>query len=512
MNRLVLFSLLAVTSVAQVVAQAPFSGMKYRIPRDANTLILINADKMFGSTVADIEQWNEKRREAYNSGLLALPPDGKEVLIAGRMDTELGDTIWELAMIKLNAERNVTTVAARYGGSMDEIEGRSAARLPNDHYVVQLKGDLLASHVPANRQDVSRWLRITDVGSGDNLPPYLSTAFDYANKVRTPIVMALDLNGAISATEAKSHLDRMEFVTNAGVDTEQAAKLLSGIQGITLGVTTLDRAAGAIRVDFSESPEALREVGKDLLLRVLERQGAMVDDFYDWKLSIQGNTLMLNGPLKIDGTRRLLSVLELPRTLSDSMHEATSPGVDQEGKNKLLATQQYWNSVNTLLDDLRIKPKRDKVKTFGQAAMWYDKYARKIDRLPIMNVDREMLDYGSTIAASLRNAEMSMKGVGMRVSNRTMSNTQRSGGYYSGTFGGYRAGMGYHGGLYGATGYSVSMMPGQAALQEQGRTNAIIRTQERSAGAATVQEIWRQMDDAQSQMRRQMTEKYSAEF
>ncbi len=512
MNRLLLVSLLVVTPLVPAIAQAPFSGMKYRVPRDANTLVLINAEKMFGSAVADAERWNEKRKAAYDAGLLALPPDGTEVLIAGRIDTEFGDSVWELGMLKLRGERNITSVAARYGGTMDEIVGRGAARLPNDHYVIQIKEDLMASYIPANRQDVSRWLRSTDVGSAQDLPPYLEKAFGYAAKVGTPIVMAIDLSGAISQAEVNSRLEEIDFVKNSGADIGQLSKLLAGIQGVTLGVTTLDRAAGAIRVDFAESPQALSKIGKDLLIRVLQRQGAMVDDFYDWKPAIQGNTFMLQGALTPDGTRRLLSVLELPKSLSDAMHDATSPGVDQEGKATLLASQQYFKSITTLLDDLRGKPKRDGVKTFGQAAMWYEKYARKIDRFPIMNVDEELLDFGATIAASLRNAEMAMKGVGMRTANRTMSNNPSSGGYYSGSLGGYRAGLGYNGGLYGSPGYAVGLGPGRASLIEKGRTDAIIRTQERSAGAASVQEIWRQIDEATAAMRRNLTAKYSANF
>jgi len=327
--------------------------------------------------------------------------------------------------------------------------------------------------------------------------------------------MATDLSGVISESQVKEKLGSLESLKDSGISLEELAKLLAGIQGATLGVTLTDGANGSIRVDFADSPELLSKVGKDLLIEVLQRQGAMVDDFLEWTPSIRNSgdehAFLLSGKLSDNGARRLLSVLELPRELSDSMKEASSPGADQEGRAQLLATQQYWKSITSMLDDLRMKPKRDHVKTFGQAAIWYDKYARKIDNLPILNVDPEMLDYGMQISSALRDGEMAMKGVGMRTSMRTASNQPTSGGYgYS--FGGYRAGSGYDGGLYGYGGYTASVGAGRASLQAKGQSDAIIRGQERTQGAATIQNLWLGIDEATAQMRRTMVNKYSADF
>ena len=498
--------------VTSSVARAQFSGMKYRIPRDANTLILINAEKMFGSPVADRQHWAARRQAAYDAGMIALPPDATEVVLAGRKDLEYGKTVWELGLMKLRAERNVVTVAQRYGGAVDELVGRSAVRLPNDQFVVQLTGNLFSSYTPANRQEVSRWLRSTDVSeAGVKLSNYLEQAFGYATRVGTPIVMAMDLEHTISEAGVKARVDRFDVLEGAGLNIDQLAQLVSGVKGITLGVTIKEKAFGAIRVDFTDSPKMLAEIGKPLLIQILQHQGAMLDDLPDWKASIEGNTFLLQGDMSEGSVRRVMSVLELPPTLTDAVHDASSPGNDTEGQQKVLATQQYFKTVSSYLDDLRGKPKRDRVKTFGQAAIWYDKYARKIDRLPILGVDEEMLNYGAQMAGALRDAEMTMKGVGMRTSVRTAQNQPTSGGYgYS--FGGYRAGMGYSGSLYGAQNINVSVGAGQASLRAKGQSDAIIRGEERTRGAASVQEIWRAIDEATSAIRRKMVSKYSADF
>ena len=493
-------------------AQSPFAGMKYRIPTDANTMILINAEKMFNAPIADRERWSARAKAAYDSGLSALPPDASQVILAGKTDIEYNKSVWELALVRLKGERNVASVAQRYGGSMDTIEGRTAAKLPNDHFVIQFSDTLFGTYTPANRQEAARWLRKTDtVSSSAKLSPYLEQAFGYAAKVGTPIVMAMDVADTFPPEYVRERVKTFEILEQAGVDLEGLAKLITGVQGITLGITVGEKSIGAIRVDFKDAPTALAEVGKPMLIEILRRSGAMIDDIENWTPAVSGNTFLLQGDLSTDGTRRVMSVLELPASLAESMDLASSPGSDPEASKALLATQQYYNSVTTLVEDLREKPKRDKVKTFGQAAAWYDRYARKIDNLPILGVDEAVLNYGSNIAELFRQAEMAMKGVGMRSSNRRASNNPGSGGYYY-SGGGYRAGMGYHGAMYGSAGYSVSLGPGRASLQEKGRTDAIISRQERTKGAASVQQIWQVIDQETAGIRRAMTEKYQVEF
>lgn len=497
-------------SLLPTLASAQFSGMRTRIPGDANTIVLINAEKMFGSQVADREGWAARRKAAYEAGISALPPDATQVVIAGRHDHEYGhESIWELGLMKLNAKRDVSTVALRYGSTMDSIEGYSATRLPDDHYVIQLGPAFYASYTPANRQDVSRWLRSTNVTKPQgNLSPYMEQAFDYATKVGTPIIMAMDLHGLVAEADIERRLASLTGLKDSKISISALAKLIHGIKGVTLGVSIDNTETGAIRVDFSESPEMLSEVGKNLLMGVLVNQGAMIDDIRNWKPSVEGNAFVLRGSLSSEGTRKIMSILELPSTMTHAVQDAQSSGADQGEKAKLLATQQYWNSLNSLMDDLR----NDHFQTFGQGAIWYDKYARKIDHLPILNVDEDLVNYGETVASSFRNCEAIMKGVGMNTSLLTAQNSGTSSmGYSNSSFGGYRANSGY-GPSYGpmAVGSGVSAM--NASLQEQGRTNAIIRGQQRTSGAKNVQTIWSQLDEANAQMRRTLVNKYSTDF
>lgn len=496
----------AAVSTASQPALAQFEGMLSRVPLDANTLILIDADKLFGSPLADKEKWAARRKVAFEAGISALPPDATSVVLAARMEFAYGQNAWELALTRFANGRDVTAAAKRFGGSMDTIADRTAAKLPTEHYVVQISPTLLGSYTPADRQSVARWLSSTDKTSlTESMSPYLKTAYGYASKVGTPIVMAIDLGGVVSSAQALSRLKEFPGLEGHAELLEPLAKLAESVQGATLGITVGTGAVGAIRLDFAESPEAHANVLKPILLEVLKRQGAMVDDFASWQPSVQGNTFLLKGPLSTAGARRVLSVLELPPALGHAMEEASSANATGSGGPS--PSQLYFQSITALLDDLREKPKKDGVQTTGQAAIWYSKYARKIDQLPVLDVDPTLLNFGADIAGGLRDAESALRGVGMRTAVRTMDNTVNSDVPAVSYGGGYNSGYGY-----GYGGYTFRYFDMRSGARIQSQQNAAIRTQERVSGVATVREIWKNIDEATAMIRREMTQKYEVEF
>ena len=98
----------------------------------------------------------------------------------------------------------------------------------------------------------------------------------------------------------------------------------------------------------------------------------------------------------------------------------------------------------------------------------------------------------------------------LRVSQTGGSGTS---GYSNSSFGGYRASMGTYGFTpYGpqAMGSGVSAM--NASRQQQGRDIAIIHTEERSKGAKSLRDIWRQIDNQTAAMRKYLVNEYSANF
>ena len=54
-------------------------------------------------------------------------------------------------------------------------------------------------------------------------------------------------------------------------------------------------------------------------------------------------------------------------------------------------------------------PRSRKSSTMGQIALWYDSYARKIDQLPVVGVDPELIAYAQRTATNMRDASAAIK-------------------------------------------------------------------------------------------------------
>ena len=79
--------------------------------------------------------------------------------------------------------------------------------LPNDTYIVQFGPKVLAAMGPANRQSVLRWIRETQGEAKTELSPYLQKAAGYSDNAGTEIIMAFDLDGALSWERVAKYLN-----------------------------------------------------------------------------------------------------------------------------------------------------------------------------------------------------------------------------------------------------------------------------------------------------------------
>ena len=87
--------------------------------------------------------------------------------------------------------------------------------------------------------------------------------------------------------------------------------------------------------------------------------------------------------------RRIFSVIDAPTTaIGTSEQQPTNAGPDKSS-TKAYDSQTYFKSITRLLDDLRRQ--KPTAKTIGQVGLWLDKYARKIDRLSVLNVDDDLV-------------------------------------------------------------------------------------------------------------------------
>jgi hypothetical protein len=273
------------------------------------------------------------------------------------------------------------------------------------------------------------------------------------------------------------------------VNTGDLAKTLAGIKGVKFAVTVKEKATGKVTVDFGGDAAILKEVGKGLLLEVLEHRGLALEDLDAWKPSVSKTSFALEGDLSKSGLMRLSSLLEFP---SLPLNEAAEEEPDARDP-KLYATQSHFKSVTALLEDLNVK--RKEFTNPGHAAGWWETYATRISRMSLVNVDDEMQEYSATIAELLRAGAQEFRGAGIRTGVRQSNQNAAGNAYGYSNSGGY----GYRGDRY------------SGARQAQADRNAI-RAQETGQAAMTGTEIRKQIQDATSQIRKKMTDKYKVPF
>ena len=57
-----------------------------RLPANANALIVLDANKVLRSPLAQKEGWRERREKAFAAGVTILPPDTNEFVLAAELD------------------------------------------------------------------------------------------------------------------------------------------------------------------------------------------------------------------------------------------------------------------------------------------------------------------------------------------------------------------------------------------------------------------------------------------
>jgi len=480
---LMLSALLLVFSNKLVHGQ--FELLARRIPRDANALVLFNVEKILQSEIAVKEGWKDKHEAAFDDGLVFLPPAARHFILGSQIDLDFVEPIWEIAVLDFATVPSLKDFATRHGGTSDQLAGFPTVSLPHDAYVVKFDARTVGAMAPGNRQSVSRWLQQVKGRRSLAVSPYLEKAIGYADRVGTEIVMALDLTDAYQPEVVRRKLDAMECLKDKDLNLDELATQLAGIQGVTLGVVTGKRAFGELKVEFATVPAELSEIGHELLLEILANNGAMIDDFDHWNTAVDKHRLSIKGPLTPEGMRRIFSLVDSPTESVEKMDDSSATAGTDDPKVIGYSSQIYFHSITKLLEGLR----RDKsrIKTIASISVWLDRYARKIDRLPILHVDSELLDFGAFVSGQLRDASLAVKGIGIQ-SGSEQAQVYQTGGYRYGRFG-------YYGGV-----------------DNVGGERRAIRYEERAKGATSAIDIMTNLENETAAIRRKMTDRYRIEF
>src|SRR5262245_4239178 len=485
MNRALLS--FALVSLLSRPAIAQFSELAAKIPGTANAIVLLDGPKLLASPLAVKEGWKEKYDQAFASGLVSIAPDTQQLILASQIDYEFMRPVWEAAVGDLGRERSLAEVARRTKGTIDPLGEAQAVALRDNAFLVAFGPKRLGVMSPANRQSVARWVREASSRTQAALSPFLQGALTASQT--SGLVMAFDLQDAVPPDVIRAKLASSPALSGKNIDLDAATKALTGIRGLSLEVAVTDATYGRLMVHFSGDASVLAPVAKPLLLEVLAHLGATVEDLANWQVESEPQKITLRGQLSAAGRKRVFSLIDHPTSMliaSDSSGEAAE---SQDQTRKISASQRYFKSINSILDDIRETSKN--AKTFGESALWFDKWARRIDRLPLLNVDPELLQFGRDTATGLRNMATSIRGIPIQSAART-DQIYGSGSYTPAA------------GEYGNAGF--------AEWRETDSQRRAVRAEEKAKGALSARDIASQIAGESARIRQAMSQKYQVEF
>ncbi len=456
------------------VAGEPLEGLLRRIPGSANVVAVIDVKALYSSPIGVKEGWKDRRQILFEDSV--LPKNLSMVAIGAGVDMhDLGKS-WNLALVDLERTVKTADIVKAERGTMDVISGRETVWTPRDAFYTVLNPSLVARYSPANRQEFSRWLVHEKQAPISSISPFLRRATNTIGR-SGQMVLAIDLKDVFLPAAVSAYLDTSKALSS-GVDKAKAAKILASIEGLTLSISAGDDVSGILRIEFTESPAPLGSAAKPLLVEALTQFGAELVDLPTWDATTAGTEVVLKGKFTAGSLTRIMSLFDLPSE-SDIVEE--TPDTPKSPQSQAQATLKYYRSMDTLLADLK------KEKATGQkgASLWYERYARKIDQLPVLDVDPEMIGFGQWISDSLRGVSTSYYGVTAATGYRK---TMTGGSGYS------------YGGYYGGGGGGDKLSADR------------IRRQENILADKVYRDTWDQIDSKLASLRKEMTQKYRIEF
>ena len=485
------------------MAADDFQQLVDQIPRSANAVVLLDMEAAKSSPMGLKNDWKTKIESTFEAGLIRVPPKAARFVLASQIDLEFMEPLWEVAIMDFNEQFSMEQIAKVRGGTLDTIENLPALVMSNDTYLVQLGPQTLGVMGPANRQAVVRWIREVRRPSPPPLSPYLQKAASFSDNTGSQIIMAVDLDGALSFERVAKYLKSKEKrLEQWQADRMQLTKLISNVRGIRIGVRIGEEPSAKIAVDFHQDALSLSSFIKPLLLQVLSDLGASINELQSWTAAARGNEISLSGKLTSGGLRRLMSVIESPVTNDNVVNakETVSPGSLPDLQIKV--SQEHFHAVVRMFRDLKGDMRNSK--NLASNSLWFDKYARRIERLPILNVDEDLLNYSAFVANSMRQAALSVRTMGIQSNVRQKQIISSSAGY--GYVSSYRHGRyGSYGG-YGVANNPVAEAKGIYAERR------VVRAEEKASMATDVQQIRQDVISATTDIRRKMTQKYQVEF
>jgi hypothetical protein len=383
----------ALILLASVPAAAQFEQLATRVPSTANAITLLNGERLMSSPIAIREGWKDKYDAAFAAGLHSIPPDTKLLVLGADINYEFMQPSWRVGVAETLKPRSMPSLARMAHGSVETIGDRQALALKDNSYLSPGRQSLRGRRIrrsPAGSATDARHSVVASQGrSGPNGQPSSPSTW----KTRSPPTI---MEGHSSA--GRKNIDGL-------------LPCLASVRGVAIELRARRSVAGG---------DSLQRKRRQLTPSRCSGDGrhGRIEDVEAWDVKVEPNRITLQGPLSKDGLKKFFALIEQPTSALLATDEKP-PATTQQPNPVAYASQQYFQSINAILDDAR--KESSKAKTFGQSAMWFDGYARRIDKLSVLSVDPDLVSFGTAVAASFRDAASPAASASPRRAHRDLS-------------------------------------------------------------------------------------------
>jgi hypothetical protein len=485
-----LFAALLLALLANQI-RAGFQSLAERLPAASNALVAVNVEKVLNSPFAQQEQWRQNIADSWAKQPLMIPPGATRLLMAASVKTSSMESYWEMSLIEMEKVPSAQELAKADGGHVDKIWDKLAAYSPINAYFIPMDATVLASITPAERSEIARWVRQPPKQGGNVTSPYIKEVAASLTD-NTDIVMAIDLEGAWGVPTVSRFLANSEIKEIPVKEADQLASLLGTLKGLTLDIRVDRDVIGRATIQLDRDAAPLRASAKPLTLAVLNAAGMRLDDVRDWNFTVAGKQIKAEGKLSRNGLRQLLSLVQSPIPAATAAApkapgDAQVAGGAQAASDPAVASQRYFKAICASLDSLT--PGASAAST----ATWIRNTARRIDQLPILNVDPALVEWGALVSGKLKQAGATMGLTQTQINSRVA-------GVADPDFGNYDYNGGYDGWYNDAQVENARRQRRQVALEQRAQG------QEQALG------ILSSIADSRTKIRLEMVTKYKVEF
>ncbi|TWU62741.1 MULTISPECIES: hypothetical protein [Crateriforma] len=395
---------------------------------------------------------------------------------------------WEAGYATLKQTVQPDQLADSLGGYVDEVEGEKVVWSPNQTYFLAGKENRLGMLRPADRTLLSGWLTPSvSVNYSDFLTRMAGQPESYLSAM-----LAIETKNAFSPVPLSKHLEGLKSLKSN--PPENVAKTLASMEGFSIIVGRKSLNECIVKFEFSKSPAGLKLIAKEMLAEILDNAGTSAAEILTWDVKVEGNVLQFQGPITESTLSGVLSMFSLERQARRAA-AATDPAAKSRSKEEqaVYRTKYYFDQVNEIIEQTR----NHKSQSTGHLAKWHDQRARQIEELGTLNVDPEMVQYGTDVAQLLRGNALTVRQGNIAVGKQNARDSL-NGGYYGSA--GYS--YGWNGGYGYREGYYYNSLNAANVNNAQARGNAYANW------TSTLSTI----DKMTADTRRKMTDKYQVQF